>query len=212
MSAIGDFHFLCCGFPGALARRLKRHVEYAGARRDPDGYAPAPWPFDSACRSSETAARKGATCPECFTASEGRIPAEPGPACQPVIKKGGGDVLAPAIKHWFASKRRRSTGRRTAAGDQAFALHALAGQLAYAANGLGLFAGALLRRLLVVVAHLHFAEDAFTLHLLLERPEGLIDVVIADEYLHVYPIPCLGCLPAASAANKTRSFGMEPID
>jgi hypothetical protein len=123
-------------------------------------------------------------------------------------KKGGGDFVAPANKHWFTSKRRQSTGSSAAAGNKTtFALQALAGQLANAANGFSLFTGTLLRWLFVVVAHLHFTEDAFALHLLLERPEGLIDVVIADEYLHVNPIPCLGCLPAASAANKTRSFG-----
>ena len=64
--------------------------------------------------------------------------------------------------------------------NQTFALCPLASQLANAANGFSLFAGALLRRLLVVVPHLHFAEDTFALHLLLESAERLIDVVIAD--------------------------------
>ena len=35
-----------------------------------------------------------------------------------------------------------------------------------------------------MAAKLHFAENALALHLLLERLEGLIDVVIADENLH----------------------------
>jgi len=34
-------------------------------------------------------------------------------------------------------------------------------------------------------AHLHFAENAFALHLLLERAESLVNIVVADEYLHV---------------------------
>src|ERR1700729_51268 len=33
-------------------------------------------------------------------------------------------------------------------------------------------------------AKLHFAEDSFALHLLLEGLEGLIDIVVANEYLH----------------------------
>jgi len=33
-------------------------------------------------------------------------------------------------------------------------------------------------------AHLHFAENAFALHLFLERAKRLINIVVADEYLH----------------------------
>jgi hypothetical protein len=68
--------------------------------------------------------------------------------------------------------------------QQAFALQLLAGQLAGAANGFGLLAGALLGRLLVVATQLHFTEDAFALHLLLKRFQGLIDIVVANENLH----------------------------
>jgi hypothetical protein len=82
----------------------------------------------------------------------------------------------------LASRWLRLRGGR----DQAFALGALAGQLASAANGFSLFAGALLRRLFVMAAELHFTEDAFALHLLLEGLEGLINIVVADENLHVY--------------------------
>jgi hypothetical protein len=35
----------------------------------------------------------------------------------------------------------------------------------------------------VVAAKLHFAENALALHLLLERLEGLVDVVVTDENL-----------------------------
>jgi hypothetical protein len=35
-----------------------------------------------------------------------------------------------------------------------------------------------------MTAHLHFAENAFTLHLLLESAKRLINVIVADEYLH----------------------------
>src|ERR1700722_15875417 len=33
-------------------------------------------------------------------------------------------------------------------------------------------------------AKLHFAKDSLPLHLLLEGLEGLIDIVVANEYLH----------------------------
>src|SRR5712664_2575401 len=70
------------------------------------------------------------------------------------------------------------------AGKEAFALGALAGQLAGAADGFGLLARLLLGRLFVMPAKLHFAENALALHLLLQRLEGLIDIIVADENLH----------------------------
>jgi len=35
-----------------------------------------------------------------------------------------------------------------------------------------------------MAAELHLAEDALALHLLLQHPEGLIDIVVTDENLH----------------------------
>jgi hypothetical protein len=35
-----------------------------------------------------------------------------------------------------------------------------------------------------VAAKLHLAENTLALHLLLERLEGLIDVIVSDENLH----------------------------
>src|SRR3954466_13799342 len=67
--------------------------------------------------------------------------------------------------------------------QQAFALSALAGQLASAADSFGLLTGALFRRLFVVHVPLHFAEGAFALHLLLQGLEGLVDVIVANENL-----------------------------
>jgi hypothetical protein len=66
----------------------------------------------------------------------------------------------------------------------AFALHALAHELAIAAFRLCLFAGAAFRRLLEIATELHFAENAFTLQLLLEGAQRLIDVIVADNYLY----------------------------
>src|SRR6266446_6886831 len=69
-------------------------------------------------------------------------------------------------------------------GNQSFPHRLLASKLAEAAHRLGLFSCRLLRWLLVEAPPLHFAEHAFPLHLLLQDAKGLIDVVIADEYLH----------------------------
>jgi hypothetical protein len=35
-----------------------------------------------------------------------------------------------------------------------------------------------------MLAELHLAEYALALHLLLQHPEGLVDIVVADENLH----------------------------
>src|SRR3954463_10034383 len=59
----------------------------------------------------------------------------------------------------------------------------LAGLLAGAADGVGLLAGFALRGLLVGFPLPHFTEDALALHLLLEHPERLIDIVVANKYL-----------------------------
>src|SRR5215213_9059598 len=68
--------------------------------------------------------------------------------------------------------------------QQAFALQLLARELARAANGFGLFTGLLFGGLFIVTAELHLAEDTLALHLLLQRLEGLVDIVIANENLH----------------------------
>src|SRR5262245_58042804 len=79
--------------------------------------------------------------------------------------------------------RTGAEGRLRLHRQQAFALQLLARQLAGAAHGFRLFAGLLLGGLLVMTAELHLAENPVALHLLLERLEGLIDVVIADAKL-----------------------------
>jgi hypothetical protein len=78
----------------------------------------------------------------------------------------------------------RTAHNRWLAGQEAFTLHFLAGELARAAHGLGLLADALFRGLLEIIAQLHFTENALALHLLLERLQSLIDVVVANENLH----------------------------
>jgi hypothetical protein len=116
---------------------------------------------------------------------------------QIIYANGGGDTVTTAthtpknaeITAVILSRCSSRSSSRAAATNQTFTLKTLASQLANAANRFSLFAGALFRGLLVVVAHLHFPENAFALHFLLESAERLINVVIADKYLHVNPIP-----------------------
>ena len=69
--------------------------------------------------------------------------------------------------------------------EKTFALRLLARQLARTADCLGFLPRTLHRRLFIMLPELHFAEDAFALHLLLQRPKRLIDIVVANQYLHV---------------------------
>src|SRR5207253_2797152 len=70
---------------------------------------------------------------------------------------------------------------------RAFALGALALELAGAADRGGALAGTLFGRLLVVTAQLHLAVDALALQLLLERAQRLLDVIVANDDLHKSP-------------------------
>ena len=74
--------------------------------------------------------------------------------------------------------------QRTMALDQAFALQALAGQLARTTHRFSLLAGLLFRRLFVKFAALHFTEGAFALHLFLQRAQRLLDIIVADKNLY----------------------------
>src|SRR5215831_17206769 len=101
---------------------------------------------------------------------------------------------APAATAKAATTAARATAARTRAGtpgrdlrlagEEAFALGALAGQFAGPADRFRLFPRFLGGGLFVVSAELHLAENALALHLLLERLEGLVDIVVADENLH----------------------------
>ncbi len=68
-------------------------------------------------------------------------------------------------------------------------MRALSGELTRAAHGFGALARTLFRRLFVVIATLHFSESAFPLHILFERLQRLVDVVIANENLYQDPSP-----------------------
>src|SRR5690348_5576901 len=86
---------------------------------------------------------------------------------------------------WAASATDTAVWRLGLAG--AFALGALALELAGAADRGGALAGALLARLLVMTAQLHLAVDALALQLLLERAQRLLDVIVANDDLHKLP-------------------------
>gem|GEM_PF-2601400 len=85
-------------------------------------------------------------------------------------------------------------GRCRLARKQTFTLQFLASQFARAANGFRLLARLLLARLFEVITKLHFPEDAFALHLLLQRFERLIDVVVTNENLHALLSLCAGVM------------------
>jgi len=71
-------------------------------------------------------------------------------------------------------------GRR----EKAFPLQLLAGELAGTADGLSLLARLALGGLLIMATQFHFPENALALHFFLEGLERLIDVVVANNYLH----------------------------
>jgi hypothetical protein len=48
-----------------------------------------------------------------------------------------------------------------------------------------------LGRFFIGFAALHLAKNALALHFLLQRPESLIDIVVANEYLQVFSNPAL---------------------
>src|SRR5262249_36713204 len=68
--------------------------------------------------------------------------------------------------------------------QEALALQPLARKLAGAADRFRLFPSLSFRGFFVVAAELHLAENTLALHLLFQRLEGLVDVIVANENLH----------------------------
>src|ERR1041385_2620464 len=91
-------------------------------------------------------------------------------------------------------------------GDETFALRLLARELAGAAHRLRLLAGRALGRLFIEPPLLHLAEDALALHLLLQDPESLVDVVVAHEHLQGM-FPSSVAMTAAGLVRRMRSAG-----
>src|ERR1700730_11004543 len=92
------------------------------------------------------------------------------------------------------------------AGQQAFALRALARQLARPADRFRFLPGLLLGWFFVVAAELHLAENPLALHLLLERLEGLVDIIVPNENLHVVPLGW----PSKSGKQDPRDVDVRP--
>src|SRR5262249_5993953 len=63
-----------------------------------------------------------------------------------------------------------------------------------AAYRLGLFASTAFRRLFVAAPQLHFSEHPLALHFFLQGPEGLINIIVANEDLHGGDAPSEGWL------------------
>lgn len=74
--------------------------------------------------------------------------------------------------------------QRKKLGLEAFAFQPLTQQFAIAAHRFSLFARPTFRGLLEITTQLHFTENPFTLHFLLQRAQGLIDIIVADDHMH----------------------------
>jgi hypothetical protein len=70
---------------------------------------------------------------------------------------------------------------RAGAWQQAFALGKLPRGLPASANGLAPLSRPPLGRLLISAAPLHLAKQAFALELLLQDPQGLVDIVFTNK-------------------------------
>src|SRR5689334_11609603 len=93
-------------------------------------------------------------------------------------------AAASAMSACAATVTARSDHRTRLARQQTLALHLLARKLAGPADRFRLFPRLLFGWFFVMAAELHLAENALALHLLLERLQGLVDVVVANENLH----------------------------
>jgi hypothetical protein len=108
--------------------------------------------------------------------------------------------LCGGFKSFFASapsrpKARNTRRTRSSSGSsfhprfggrqKSLPLQFLASKFSRPSDGFCLFANFPLGGFFVMLPELHFTKDAFTLHLFLQHPEGLVDIVVADENLHV---------------------------
>src|SRR6516165_2522506 len=100
------------------------------------------------------------------------------------------------------SRANRGRRPRRVGASVALALHPLAQQLAVAAHRLRPLAGAALRRLFIAAPQLHLPEHALALHFFLQGPQGLVDVVFADEDLHGGGSPSARTITAPSLASR----------
>ncbi len=99
--------------------------------------------------------------------------------------------------------------------QKAFPLQLLAGELAGTADGLSLLARLALGGLFVMATKFHFPENALALHFFLEGLERLIDVVVANNYLHeqtfVFEFPNIDSDAGCPWRTPTSSRGDRPL-
>src|SRR4029453_15956925 len=107
---------------------------------------------------------------------------------RPTRRSPPGGILA-AFGHW----------------DQAFALRLLPGGLPRASDRFRFLAGLALGRLFIGLTTLHLAKHALALHLLLEGPESLLDIVVANEYLQMFSNRDAGAVTGAAEVLGNRS-------
>jgi hypothetical protein len=96
-------------------------------------------------------------------------------------------------------------------GNETFTLRLFTGKLTRPADRLSLLPRRHFRWFLVKSSSLHFPEDPLALHLFLEHSEGLIDIVVANEYLQgiiPFPIVCTAT-PRLSAGTGSNSVGLR---
>src|SRR6516164_6485735 len=89
--------------------------------------------------------------------------------------------------------------------QQTFPLQPFASQLTGTADRFRLLAGSPVGRFFVVAPDLHFAEDALEVPLLCWRPQGLVDVGVADENLQMRNSPLGGTSENVVPRPKTIS-------
>ena len=62
-----------------------------------------------------------------------------------------------------------------------------------------------------MLAELHLTEDAFALHLLLECPKGLVDIVVTDENLHVVFLLIQRLIGPMAKASGPLAYGSQTL-
>src|SRR5271157_538192 len=107
------------------------------------------------------------------------------------------------MPRWRHARRPRRAAATIPLSSEPLALDPLALQLAGAANGFSGLTGAALGRLLIVPPQLHLAENPLPLHLLLERLQRLVDIVVTNENLHLAACSFLRWRPRRSEAHET---------
>src|ERR1700722_9933949 len=129
----------------------------------------------------------------------------------------GGASISPAralgLPRRAARARERSSAARGLAGQQLLAargrkqplaLGLLARELSRPPQRFILLPGRSFGRLLVEPSALHLAKHAFALHLLLEHPKRLVDVVVANQYLQeIFP----SCVVERASERRLNGLG-----